>query len=205
MTTAAHETPAHRDGDHERMTAVADGDLSSMGGIYENRHRPLFRFFYRMTSKQALSEDLVHEVFLRMIRYRHTYQKEGNEIEGASREGAFEAWMYRIARNTLVDHARKHRRETPAGEGEFEDIVSARPNPFETAAKRQDLALLYKSLRDLPGDKREILILARFHGLNYEQIGEILGCASGTVKGRVFRAMKELSAIYSDLSKEKAS
>lgn len=198
-------TAAYQGGDHERMTAVARGDLSSMGEIYENRHRPLFRFFYRMTSRQALSEDLVHEVFLRMIRYRHTYQKEGTETEGVSKEGAFEAWMYRIARNTLVDHARKHRHETPAGEGEFEDIVSARPNPLEIAAKRQDLALLYKAMRDLPEDKREVLILARFHGLNYEQIGEILGCASGTVKGRVFRAMKELGAIYSDLCKEKAS
>jgi RNA polymerase sigma factor (sigma-70 family) len=201
MTTAAEQG-----GDHERMKAVAGGDLSSMGEIYQNRHRPLFRFFYRMTSRQALSEDLVHEVFLRMIRYRHTYQKEGSEGEGANRdEGAFEAWMYRIARNTLVDHARKHRHETPSGEGELEEIVSARPNPFETAAKRQDLALLYKALRDLPEDKREVLILARFHGLNYEQIGEMLGCASGTVKGRVFRAMKELGSIYSDLCKEKAS
>ncbi|HWF07313.1 MAG TPA: RNA polymerase sigma factor [Bryobacteraceae bacterium] len=192
---------ADQGGDHERMTAVAGGDLSSMGEIYQNRHRPLFRFFYRMTNRQALAEDLVHEVFLRMIRYRHTYQKEGD----ARNEGAFEAWMYRIARNTLVDHARKHRHETAPGEGELEEIVSARPNPFETAAKRQDLALLYRAMRDLPEDKRELLVLARFHGLNYEQIGEILGCAPGTVKGRVFRAMKELGSIYSDLCKEKAS
>jgi RNA polymerase sigma-70 factor (ECF subfamily) len=188
--------------DHERMAAVARGDLSSMEAIYENRHRPLFRFFYRMTSRQGVSEDLVHEVFLRMIRYRHTYQKEGAEAEGA---GGFESWMYRIARNALVDHARKHRHEITSGEGELEAIASARPTPFETAAKRQDLALLYRALRELPEDKRELLVLARFHGLNYEQIGGILGCPSGTVKGRVFRAMKELGAIYSDLRKEKAS
>ncbi|HEX4274298.1 MAG TPA: RNA polymerase sigma factor [Bryobacteraceae bacterium] len=193
---------ADQSGDHERMTAVARGDLSSMGEIYQNRHRPLFRFFYRMTSRQALAEDLVHEVFLRMIRYRHTYQREGAEEKSS---GGFEAWMYRIARNTLVDHARKHRHEVAPGEGELEEIVSAVPNPFETAVKRQDLALLYKAMRDLPEDKRELLVLARFHGLNYEQIGEILGCPVGTVKGRVFRAMKELGAIYSDLSKEKAS
>ena len=62
--------------DHERMAAVARGDLSSMNEIYRNRHRPLFRFFFRLTSRQATAEDLVHEVFLRMIRYRHTYQTE---------------------------------------------------------------------------------------------------------------------------------
>src|SRR5271157_1654836 len=96
--------------DHSRMAAVARGDLSSMNGIYENRHRPLFRFFFRLTGRQATAEDLVHEVFLRMIRYRHTYQTEEETA------GAFEAWMYRIARNTLADNARKHRREITAGD-----------------------------------------------------------------------------------------
>jgi RNA polymerase sigma factor (sigma-70 family) len=185
--------------DHERMAAVALGDLSFMNEIYRNRHRPLFRFFFRLTSRQATAEDLVHEVFLRMIRYRHTYRTEGETA------GAFEAWMYRIARNTLADHARKHRHEITPGEGELESIASARPTPFETAAKRQDLALLHRALRELPDDTRELLVLTRFQGLSYEQIGRILGCEAGTVKGRVFRAMKELGSVYSDLCKEKAS
>ena len=181
------------------MAAVARGDLSGMNEIYQNRHRTLFRFFYRLTSRQAAAEDLVHEVFLRMIRYRHTYRTEEET------PGAFEAWMYRIARNALADQSRKHRHEITAGEGELESIPSARPTPFETAAKRQDLALLHRALRELPEDKRELLVLTRFQGLSYEQIGRILGCESGTVKGRVFRAMKELGSIYSDLCKEKAS
>ena len=89
--------------------------------------------------------------------------------------------------------------------GELEAIDGGRPTPFEMAMKRQDLALLYRALRALPDDRRELLVLARFHGLNYQQIGEILECEPGTVKGRVFRAMKELGNIYSDLRKEKAS
>jgi RNA polymerase sigma factor (sigma-70 family) len=190
---------ARQDTDHQRMAAVARGDLSGMNEIYQNRHKTLFRFFYRLTSRQAAAEDLVHEVFLRMIRYRHTYQTEGDTA------GAFEAWMYRIARNALADQSRKHRHEITAGEGELESIPSARPTPFETAAKRQDLALLHRALRALPEDKRELLVLTRFQGLSYEQIGRILGCEPGTVKGRVFRAMKELGSVYSDLCKEKAS
>jgi RNA polymerase sigma factor (sigma-70 family) len=188
--------------DHERMAAVARGNLDGMNEIYQNRHRPLFRFFFRLTSRQATAEDLVHEVFLRMIRYRHTYQE---EEENGKAAGAFEAWMYRIARNTLADHARKHRHEIAPGDGELESIASGRPTPFETAAKRQDLALLHRALRELPEDKRELIVLTRFQGLSYEQTGRILGCESGTVKGRVFRAMKELGSIYSDLCKEKAS
>ena len=188
--------------DHERMAAVARGDLASMSGIYQNRHRALFHFFFRLTGRQATAEDLVHEVFLRMIRYRHTYRE---EYAGGGFESSFESWMYRIARNALTDHARKHRNETAPAEGELEAIDSGRPTPFETAAKRQDLARLHRALRELPEDKREILVLARFQDLSYDRIGGILGCGAGTVKTRVFRAMKELSDIYSELCREKAS
>ena len=188
---------ADQTSDHDRMVAVARGDLSGMNGIYQNRHRPLFRFFFRMTGRQATAEDLVHEVFLRMIRFRHTYRTEG--------ESAFEAWMYRIARNTLADNARKHRHEIAPGDAELESIESGRPTPFDAAAKRQDLALLYRALRELPDDKRELIVLTRFQNLSHEQIGRILGCESGAVKGRVFRAMKELGAVYADLCREKAS
>src|SRR5579884_4063342 len=112
------------------MTAVARGNVASMSEIYERRHRALYRFFYRLTGRQSSAEDLVHEVFLRMIRYRHTYQ---------SGDG-FEAWMYRIARNAFADYVKKHRLETPAAEGEMEAVESANPSQFEALAKQQDLA-----------------------------------------------------------------
>jgi len=166
-----------------------------MSEIYQHRHRPLFRFFFRLTGRQSTAEDLVHEVFLRMIRYRHTYQS-GDE---------FEAWMYRIARNVLADQSRKYRLEAPAVDGEMEAVASAHPSPFDAVMKQQDLAMLYRAMRDLADDKRELLVLSRFQGLTYEQIGEIVGCETGTAKVRVFRAMKELGRIVSELRREKAS
>ena len=181
--------------DHELMAAVARGDVASMSGIYEHRNRALFRFFYRLTGRQAPAEDLTHEVFLRMIRYRHTYQA----------GDGFEAWMYRIARNAFADYVKKNRLETPAVEGEMEAVESANPSQFESVAKQQDLATLDRALRRLPEDKRELILLSRFQGLSYEQMGRILGCETGTVKVRVFRAVKEMGRIYGDLLREKAS
>jgi RNA polymerase sigma-70 factor (ECF subfamily) len=181
--------------DHELMVAVASGDLAGMSEIYERRHRALFRFFFRLIGRQAPAEDLTHEVFLRMIRYRHTYGS--GEL--------FESWMYRIARNVFADHTKKHRLETPAVEGQMELVESGRPTPFESAVKQQDLALLHRALRELPDDKRELIVLSRFQGLTYEQIGNIIGCETGTVKVRVFRAMKEMGQVFHDLRREKAS
>jgi len=182
------------------MLAVARGDgargsLAAMGEIYERRHRALFRFFFRLTARQSPAEDLTHEVFLRMIRYRHTY-KAGE---------AFEAWMYRIARNGFADYTKKHRLEAPAGEGQLEMAESPRPTPLDAALKQQDLALLYRALRALPDDRRELIVLSRYQGLSCEQIGRIVGCETGTVKVRMFRAMKEMGRIFHDLRQEKAS
>jgi RNA polymerase sigma-70 factor (ECF subfamily) len=186
--------------DHELMAAMARddgarGDLAGMSEIYERRHRALFRFFFRLVGRQTPAEDLTHEVFLRMIRYRHSYQS----------GDMFESWMYRIARNVFADHVKKHRPETPALEGQLELVESRRPNPFETAVKQQDLALLHRALRELPDDKRELVVLSRFQGLSYEQIGQITGCETGTVKVRVFRAVKEMGQAFHNLRKAKAS
>jgi RNA polymerase sigma-70 factor (ECF subfamily) len=130
-----------------------------------------------------------------MIRYRETYKAEDK----------FEAWMYRIARNAFMDHTRKHRLETPAEEGQMETAVSGRASAFDDMAKRQDLATLHKALRALPDDKRELIVMSRFQGLSYEQIGQIVGCEANTVKGRMFRAMKEIGRIFGELREEKAS
>jgi RNA polymerase sigma-70 factor (ECF subfamily) len=113
--------------------------------------------------------------------------------------------MYRIARNVLIDQSKKHRLEAPAGEGELEAVESAHPSPFEAALRQQDLALLHRAIRELPDDKRELLVLSRFQGLSYEQIGRITGCETGTVKVRVFRVMKEVGRIFAELRREKAS
>lgn len=165
-----------------------------MSQIYEHRHRSLFRFFFRLTGRQTVAEDLSHEVFLRMIRYRHTY----------SAGDGFEAWMYRIARNAFFDQTKKHRLETPAEEG-MDVRDKAAPDPFEETAKQQDLALLYRALRRLPEDKRELIVLSRFQNLSYEQMGRILGCEPGTAKVRVFRAVREMGQVFHRLREEKAS
>jgi len=70
---------------------------------------------------------------------------------------------------------------------------------------RQSVALLRRALALLPEDKREVLVLSRFQNLRYEEIGRILDCEPGTVKVRVYRAVRQLEQIYNELAGEKAS
>lgn len=177
------------------MVAVSGGAIARMSELYQRRHRSLFRFFFRLTGRQAVAEDLVHDVFVRMIRYKHTY----------TAGDSFDAWMYRIARNAFADQTKKYRLETPGDGHEMEAAESTRPDPFEAYAKQQDLALLHRAMRELPEEKRELIVLSRFQGLTYEQIGQIVGAETGTIKVRVFRAMKEMSSICANLQRERAS
>jgi RNA polymerase sigma-70 factor (ECF subfamily) len=116
--------------------------------------------------------------------------------------------MYQIARNASVDHANKRRGEV-IGIEEFTDRrpepASAVPGPEESVAAMQNLALLRCALDKLPPDKREVLVLSRFQGMKYEDIAAVLRCEPGTVKVRVYRAMRALEEIYFTLAGEKAS
>lgn len=173
--------------DDKLMLEVRNGDLRKLGVLFERHQGPLFNFALRMTGDRAASEDLVQEVFFRMLRFRHTFQ------EGSS----FVTWMYHIARNANIDQFRKRRREV--GLEPDAEPPARQPSAAESLESEQEAALVRRALAKLPPEKRELLVLSRFQNLKYEQIGELLGCQAGTVKTRVFRALGELRQIYFEL------
>ena len=77
--------------------------------------------------------------------------------------------------------------------------------PEQSAVENQDLRLLRQALDRLPADKREILVLSRFQGMKYDELAGVLGCEVGTVKVRVYRAMRALEQAYLTLSGEKTA
>lgn len=184
--------------DNALMAQVRSGELSKLAVLFERHHRGLFRYFVSLNRDRELSEDLVQDVFFRILRYRASFDP----------AKAFSAWMYQIARRASLDRLRDRRAEV-VGIEEFSerhgDPVSALPGPEEHAATGQNLGLLKRALDLLPGDKREILILSRFQEMKYEDIAAVLDCEVGAVKVRVYRAMRALEQIYFALEKEKAS
>jgi len=182
--------------DHNLMKAVRNGDVNKIATLYDRHQRPLFNFFLRLTASRPVSEDLVQDVFTRILKYRASYADQEN----------FPAWMYRIARNAHIEHVRRHRLEVVAADPETTpEPVSAAPGPEHQAEYGQNVALLRRALARLPEDKREVLILSRFQNLRYEEIAAILDCEVGTVKVRVYRAVRQLEEIYHHLAGEKAS
>jgi RNA polymerase sigma factor (sigma-70 family) len=170
--------------DEELMGQVRSGVGEMLGLLFERYQVPLFNFYLRLTGDRTISEDLVQEVFFRMLKYRQTYRT----------DTPFRGWMYQIARNARVDYLRRKRPETS-----WEPEMSPAVLPTDTAQQSQEAALLHRALMRLPEEKREVLVLSRFQDLKYEEIAQLLGCEVGTVKTRVHRALQELREIYQQL------
>jgi RNA polymerase sigma-70 factor (ECF subfamily) len=170
------------------MEEVRDGKVERLAILFERYHVMLFNFFLRLTGNRSASEDLVQDVFFRILKYRETYQ-------GQSK---FSVWMYQIARNAHVDHLRKLKQEVPLDE-QFQEPASAETTALERLSSEVDVTLLKKALDRLPLRKREVLVLSRFQELKYREIAELLGCDIGSIKSTIHRAIKELGRIYLEL------
>jgi RNA polymerase sigma-70 factor (ECF subfamily) len=171
------------------MLAVRDGDLDKLGVLFERHHRPLYNFFLKQSMRPDSAEDLVQDVFYKLLRHRGTYK-------GTSK---FTTWMYKIAVNTKIDYLRKHRHQLQ--ETEIQDSMATKdPSPERMAMESSEKALLMRALERLPDGKREVLLLKRFENMKYEEIAKVLGCKEGTVKARVHWALKDLAREYHKLT-----
>jgi len=179
------------------MVRVRDGQVETLAELYSRHRTRLFNFFVRLTGNTHLSEDLVQEVFLRMLKYRHTFKPESR----------FTTWMYQIARNAHHDAWRKARHETAADDDESNDaqpLWTSQSAPDWEAERNQDVAILQEALAALPLESREVLMLTRFQDLKYEEVARVLECSVSAVKMRVFRAMQELRQSFRRLAGKEA-
>jgi RNA polymerase sigma factor (sigma-70 family) len=175
------------------MQQVRDGNVGKLSLLFDRHSKPLFRFFLHLTGSHETSEDLVQEVFFRVLKYRHTFQS------GTS----FRGWLYQIARNAHIDHAGKHKLEIVMPE----NIEFRGPGKLQDESLRlkQDAQMLRKALAELSLEKREVLVMSRYQDLKYEEIAGILKCEVGTVKVRVYRALRELGDRFFAMRGERAS
>jgi len=177
MNAEREHVPMSEIPDEELMLRVRNDDVDPLSELFERHHVALFNFFSRLTGDAAASEDLVQDVFYRLLKYRRSY-----------RPGtAFRTWMYQVARNARNDRFRKQR-----GEVELEAAPVATVLPIDTVDDAQQVSRLKYALMQLPEEKRELLLLSRFQGLKYEDIARLLQCEVGAVKVRVHRALQEL-------------
>ncbi len=196
---SADETKREKTGrmsptDNDLMEEVRDGRVEKLAVLFERYQTMLYNFFLRLTGNRAASEDLVQEVFMRVLKYRAGYL-------GDSR---FNVWLFQIARNTHIDHLRKQKAALPLDE-QHAETPAREPRPEAVYEAGEEAELVRRALDRLPVQKREILVLFRFQNLKLREIADLTGVQVGTVKAQVHRALKDLGRIYLELQGGRAS
>jgi RNA polymerase sigma-70 factor (ECF subfamily) len=145
--------------------------MPTAGELFERHHQSVFRFLRRMEGSGPEAEDLTQEVFLRALRALDGYEE--RQLE--------RAWVFRIARNVLLDH-RRSRGRIPASEPIADThVVNLRPGPPTRLALDEALGRLGEA-------DREAFLMREVGGLGYTEIGAATGATPDAVRSRIHRA-----------------
>ena len=174
------------------MRRVAEGDEASFNYLAQKYHRPMIHFLYRMVGNQAIAEELAQEVFLRVYRARSSYRAEAR----------FTTWLYRIATNLAVNYSRDTRNErtaqtvyldAPDAEtGTTPDVADDGPTAEQQLLREERMAAIRRHVMALPERQRMAVLMHKYQGLDYQQIGEALKLSESATKSLLFRAYQTL-------------
>jgi RNA polymerase sigma-70 factor (ECF subfamily) len=178
--------------DAAAMLRVAAGDEASFNLLVQKHHRPMIHFLYRMVRNQAVAEELAQEVFLRVYRARDSYRAEAK----------FTTWLYRIATNLAVNQARDTRHERGAQtiyldapdpeSGTTPDVADDEPSVEQNLMRDERMAAIRTHVMALPERQRMAVLMHKYQGMDYKQIGEVLKLSESATKSLLFRAYQTL-------------
>lgn len=165
------------------------GDEAAFGGLYDLHAQAVYRFLLGNISNPQEAEDLTTEVFLRVWKALPDYEESGYP---------FSAFVFRIARNMLIDRYRSLGRKQPEVSIDEIGLEELLPDPDQKIPDPQAYALLYEALQSVRDDYREVLVLRFLNDFSVEDIAEIMGRSAGAVRVLQHRA---LSAVRKALAR----
>ena len=174
------------------MLELRTGNMAGFDFLIQKYRKPIINFMYRMTRNQAIAEELAQEVFLRVFRSRETYRAEAR----------FSTWLYRIATNLGVNHARDTRHERTASTvyldepdsdtGTTPDVADQTPGVEATLLRDERMAAIRDFVMALPERQRMAVLMHKYEGMDYKQIGDVLKLSESATKSLLFRAYQTL-------------
>jgi RNA polymerase sigma-70 factor (ECF subfamily) len=186
--------------DAEIMLRVREGDDSGFGILIEKYRKQIVHFMFRMSRNQAVAEELAQEVFLRVYRSRQTYRAEAK----------FSTWLYRIATNLGVNHARdtKHERtaqnvylDQPDPEtGTTPDVADSTASVEQKLVREERMNAIRKHVMALPERQRSAVLMHKYQEMDYKEIGEVLKLSESATKSLLFRAYQTLRENLKDFA-----
>jgi RNA polymerase sigma-70 factor (ECF subfamily) len=174
------------------MERVREGDDSGFSILIEKYRKQIVHFMFRMSRNQAVAEELAQEVFLRVYRSRQTYRAEAK----------FSTWLYRIATNLGVNHARDTKYERTAQNvyldqpdpetGTTPDVADSTPSAEQELVRDERMQAIRKHVMALPERQRSAVLMHKYQEMDYKEIGQVLKLSESATKSLLFRAYQTL-------------
>jgi RNA polymerase sigma-70 factor, ECF subfamily len=181
---------ADEPGDDELMLAIQGGDSRACEALVRRHQQSLLGFFFTNTRDRELAEDLSQETFLRVFDQAWDYLP----------RGLFRGWMFRIARNLLIDNVRRRShdalvhsvRSRDDDRSVLADLASEVVPPHELAGERELTDMVEDLLQDLPEEQRVTFTMHHFAELGLAEVAEIMQIPEATAKSRLRLAREKL-------------
>jgi RNA polymerase sigma-70 factor, ECF subfamily len=164
------------------MLELRTGNMAGFDYLIQKYRKPIIHFMYRMVRNQAVAEELAQEVFLRVYRSRETYRAEAR----------FSTWLYRIATNLGVNYARVYLDETDSETGTTPDVADTTPGAEANLLRQERLNAIREHVMALPERQRMAVLMHKYEGMDYKQIGDVLKLSESATKSLLFRAYQTL-------------
>lgn len=182
---AVQTTERSEEDDAGLARRASDGDSEAFGILYDRYLAPVYRYVFYRVRDNAEAEDVTSDVFMKALRAMPRYRP----------NQPFLAWLYRIARNTVIDRARKQRTQVSFEDALRHPLADRIVDPDAGLLALSDSAAVREAIGRLTPLQQEVIVLRYVEGLDTREIGRIVGRRDGTIRGIEFRALTSLRSL----------
>ncbi len=182
----------------EVIRQCQQGDRESFVWLVDAYSPKLYQYFYRVCGSPDLAEDLLQDLFVKLLLKIRSYRHENK----------FDSWLFRVAANMVRDFFRSRQRQIKTAAMPDGDIMPAvsdvADEQFDRLETAEQVDILQMALKRLAREEREMIVLRHYSGLNYKDIAEQYGLPLGTVLSKVHRGMKKLNKIMTQVTENES-
>ena len=174
------------DGEEKLIIQAVRGDSSAFGSLYDHYQPMIYRFVAVKVGRREEAEDITHQVFMNAWQNIKRYEHRGHP---------FSSWLYRIARNQIVDHYRSHKETVSLESSGVEEIAVLPQSITSDITSKLELERVFRAIHQLKPDYQDVIIMRFVEDLSIRETAQAMKKTEGAVKLMQHRAMAELRQV----------
>ncbi|WP_179414598.1 RNA polymerase sigma factor [Mucilaginibacter sp. E4BP6] len=170
---------------------LQQGNEAAFTALYDLFSKPLYRNMLRLVKDEAIAEELLQDLFMKIWESRETI----------SVEGSFKSFLYKVAQNLVYGHFRKIAKNNRLVERMISNAVGFDPTAEDVMIRKESHILLRSAIESLSPQRKQVYTLCKLEGKSYEEAGHELGVSPSTIRDHIVKGNKAVKR-YLDLNRD---